>query len=190
MIGAYGATARFSPAGWRRQLTLVTHAPAALALVPLSTVAGTGLDLEFPVRALELGAAASAPSAGARVNAAVPPAEALGAVSYVASQGTTVPNPTPPDLVLAPLAYDPRAGASVHVRGGRTTYLVSTVAAWATAAGPAARVPRHLRTSSPATAVKAGVTLRLPVSDIVLSPPSYELGARRKAVRGQFLIYN
>lgn len=189
-MAAFGATARFPVAGWYAQLTQVAPARADMVLAAPAIFVGSGTLVELLPSDLVLAGVAAAPYSGAIVYAGVPPELALAELSLFAGTGTAVVVAPPPDIVLDNISLTVRVGASVQVRGGRTTYRVSTVAGWAVAAGPSARVPRHLRVSSPSIAALAGASLELPVDDLVLTTTIFEIGARARAVRGKFLLYS
>lgn len=111
-----------------------------------------------------------------------------GAVLFAGS-GTASPLVPAETIVLNEAATSAQAGARVDYRHGVRNYYPTAVAAWAVAGGPIVRRPQALESRGVAFQVLAGATQDLGTSDLVLDTVAYEVGARRKAVRGQTLIY-
>ena len=162
--------------------------PLVLEEVAFDVPAGNVVDYILP-DPIVLDEVSYSPRSGAAGDYVPPDALVLGEIAYQAGSGT-ISTFVPADaLVLGELTSEARAGASVQVRADRRFFYVSTVAGWAVAGGPAARIARHLRASAPAYDVLAGATIDTDLEDLGLAEVAYEVGARRKPVRGQMWIY-
>lgn len=170
-----GASSDYVPADPLVLLEAATDVPAGnrvdfqvapLALESLAYQDEAGVALDFPAVGLAIAEAAFAPGSGT-VTTFVPAAP----------------------IVLPAATLDARAGATVDFKQARRTFRSSAVMAAAVMAGPTISVQRSFRLSPVSFAPQAGATVEMIPDDLVMQTVAFEAGARRKPVRGLFLIY-
>jgi hypothetical protein len=169
--------------------TVVDLTPAedlVLDVVEFDVPAGNRIDV-VPY-ALNLEAVALEAYSGARVDTAAADL-VLDSTTYAPGAGVLATFVPASDIIISAPAFSAQSGASVFVRRDRRSFYVSAVGAWPVAGGPASYVTRHYRTHGISFEVRTGATATVVPDDLILAAAAYEIGARRRSVRGQFLFY-
>lgn len=138
---------------------------------------------------LDLDAVAYAVYTGVTIDFAVPTL-VLGEASYAPGSGTVSTFVPASEFILSDQSLSPQTGASIFVRPSFREFYASAVAATAVAGGPFVRVTRHFRMVPVAMDPQTGASPAMTPEAFILNDIAFEIGARRKPVRGQFLIYN